>query len=63
MSEERSPCLQCERLTEDKFECAPLCKRLEMYMKKLPYSSLTGEDLTCYRIPGLERTPAHLSLE
>ena len=63
MRAERSPCLQCERLKKDKYECAPSCKQLEMYMEKLPYCLLTGEDLTYYRMPGLERTPAHLSLD
>ena len=63
MRAERSPCLQCERLTKDKCECAQSCKQLEMYMENLPYFWLTGEDLTYYRIPGLERTPAYLSLD
>ena len=63
MYAERSPCLQCERLTKDKSECASSCEELQRYMEKLPYFALTGEDLTSYRIPGVERTPAHLSLD
>jgi hypothetical protein len=52
MSEERSPCLQCERLSMDKVECSGWCEKLENFMERLPYSLLSGEDLTEYGIPG-----------
>jgi hypothetical protein len=63
MYSERSPCFQCERLTEDKRYCATSCEKLKKFMEKLPYFLLTGEDLTSYTIPGLERRPAYLNLE
>jgi hypothetical protein len=59
MREERSPCLQCERLSMDKIECSGWCEKLENFMERLPYSLLSGEDLTEYGIPGAQRTPVY----
>ena len=59
MHGERSPCLQCERLLMDKVECSRWCEELENFVESLPYSLLSGEDLTEYGIPGVQRTPVY----
>jgi len=59
MTEKRSPCLRCERLAEDKDECARSCEELDRYQEELPYRLLSGEDLSDYRIPGTDRTPSY----
>lgn len=61
MSTKRSPCLGCERLAEDKDECARFCEELQRYREELPYGLLSGEDLSDYQIPGSNRTPSYRS--
>lgn len=56
MEEERSPCLECERVNKNKNDCVSLCEELDRYQEGLPYFSLWKEDPACYFIPGLERT-------
>jgi hypothetical protein len=59
MSERRSPCMDCEHLSEDKLECATGCEKLEAFQENLPHFSLWGgEDASC-SIPGLERKPIY----
>ena len=48
--EERSPCLRCERLRKNKLECAELCEKRKMYVRKLPYFLLSTEDLNDFSI-------------
>ena len=63
MREERSLCLQCERLTMDKVECAGSCEELDRFIERLPYFLLSGEDLADYAIPGSLRTPAYFNYD
>ena len=59
MVEERSPCLQCERLKKNKLECAASCEELDKFKEELQHCPLNQEDSTDYRIPGLERTRSY----
>ena len=34
MKEDRSPCIQCEKVKESKFDCAESCERLADYQQK-----------------------------
>ena len=61
MSEERSPCLECERLKENKVECAGSCERLDRYQERQPHFSLWRGEPTYYVVPGLERTSHYRS--
>jgi hypothetical protein len=63
MEEDRSPCLDCERVDESKNQCADSCKELERYQDGLPYFSLWKGEPVCYVIPGLERTRSYSSAE
>jgi hypothetical protein len=63
MEEDRSPCLQCERVDKSKNQCCGSCDELDSYKDGLPYFSLWREDPTCYVIPGLERTRSYSSAE
>jgi hypothetical protein len=63
MSEERSPCLRCERVNKNKNECVGSCQELDRYQEGLPYLSLWRGDPVCYLIPGLERTRSHPGVE
>jgi hypothetical protein len=63
MEEDRSPCLQCERVNKSKNQCAGSCDELDHYKDGLPYFSLWREDPVCYVIPGLERTRTCSSAE
>ena len=63
MAEERSPCLQCERVNKNKNECVGSCEELVRYQEGLPSYSLWREDPDCYHIPGLERTRSYPSID
>jgi hypothetical protein len=63
MEEDRSPCLECERVDKSKNQCAVSCEELERYQDGLPYLSLWKEDPVCYVIPGLERTRCYSAIE
>ena len=63
MEEDRSPCLQCERVNKSKTQCCGSCDDLDSYKDGLPYFSLWREDPVCYGIPGLERTRSYSSAE
>ena len=63
MKEDRSPCLQCERVNKSKNQCCGSCEELDNYKDGLPYFSLWREDPVCYVIPGLERTRTYSSAE
>ena len=63
MEEDRSPCLECERVEKSKNQCADSCKDLERYQDGLPYFSLWRGDPVYYVIPGLERTRTYSSAE
>jgi hypothetical protein len=63
MKEERSPCLNCERMNENKNECVESCEELDKYQDGLPYFSLWRDNPVCYVIPGLERSRTYPSLE
>ena len=59
MGEQRSPCIQCEHLGEDKVECATGCEKLEAFQENLPHFSLWGGEDASYGFPGLERKPIY----
>ena len=59
MSEQRSPCIQCEHLGEDKVECAASCEKLEAFQENLSRFSLWGGEDASYGFPGLERKPIY----
>jgi hypothetical protein len=59
MSEEKSPCLQCERVNKSKNECAGSCEKLDRYKEGLPFLSLWRGNPACYAIPGLERARSY----
>lgn len=63
MDEDRSPCLECERVNESKNQCVDKCEELDRYRDGLPYLSLWRGDPLCYVIPGLERTRTYASAE
>ena len=63
MDEDRSPCLECERVNESKTRCVDNCEELDRYRDGLPYLSLWKGDPVCYVIPGLERTRSYASAE
>ena len=63
MSEEKSPCLQCERVNKNKNECSGSCEELKKYQQGLPYLSLWREDPVCYIIPGIERARSYPSID
>jgi len=59
MSEQRSPCIQCEHLGEDKAKCAAGCEKLEAFQENLSRDLLWGGEQMSYGIPGTERTPIY----
>ncbi|HVP79796.1 MAG TPA: hypothetical protein VMV04_18080 [Thermodesulfobacteriota bacterium] len=59
MSEQRSPCIHCEHLSEDKLQCAAACEKLEAFQEDLPHFSLWGGEDASYGFPGLERKPIY----
>ncbi|UCG14237.1 MAG: hypothetical protein JSU72_07185 [Deltaproteobacteria bacterium] len=59
MAEERSPCLECERLENDKFECADSGEKLEKYKERLCRFSLWRGGCTTYELPGGGRRPVY----
>ena len=63
MDEDRSPCLDCERVNKSKNECANSCEELDRYREGLPYLSLWRGDPLCYVIPGLERARTYSNAE
>ena len=63
MSEEKSPCLQCERVNKNKNECVDSCDELDRYQEGLPGLSLWKGNPVSYIIPGLERTRSHPSAD
>ena len=56
MKADRSPCIECERLKQSKFECAESCETLKAYQQKLPRYTLWRGDSGQCSIPGIERT-------
>ena len=46
MEEDRSPCLQCERVNKSKIQCCGSCDELDSYKDGLPYFSLWREILS-----------------
>jgi hypothetical protein len=59
MDGQRSPCIQCEHLEDNKLECAAGCEKLEAFQENLhPFSLWGGEDVS-YGFPGLERKPMY----
>lgn len=63
MKDQKSPCLQCERLAKDKFECAETCKELEFFQERLPLVTLWRGDPIVYNIPHFQRTRTYRSHE
>ncbi len=63
MSEDKSPCLQCERVNKNKNECVGSCQELDTYREGLPCFSLWRENPVCYSVPGLERTRSYPAVD
>lgn len=61
--EERSPCIQCDRLEQAKNKCAESCEKLEIYQERLPHFTLWRGGSTYYSMPGLQRTPSYRTME
>jgi hypothetical protein len=61
--EERSPCIECERLEKSKSRCAESCEKLVMYQERLPHFTLWRGSSGYYSMPGLQRTPSYPSLD
>ena len=59
MGEQRSPCIHCEHLGEDKAKCAAGCEKLEAFQENLSRVLLWGDEPMSYGIPGTERTPIY----
>jgi hypothetical protein len=59
MGDQRSPCIQCEHLGDNKRECAAGCEKLEAFQENLSqFSPWRGEQIS-YGIPGMERKPIY----
>ena len=63
VEEERSPCKTCERLYENKNECADSCEKLKMYQERSPQLTLYKGTSSFYTMPGLQRTPSYRGME
>ena len=59
MGEQRSPCIQCEHLGDNKLQCAAGCEELEAFQENLSHFSLWGREQISYGIPGMERKPIY----
>ena len=56
--DDRSPCIQCDRVKRNKSECADSCEKLEMYQESLPQFTLWRDNPSYYSVPGLHRIPS-----
>ncbi len=54
--DDRSPCIQCDRLRKSKSECATSCEKLKIYQESLPRFTLWRGSSNDYDVQGLQRT-------
>jgi len=63
VAEERSPCVECERLKRNKNECADSCEKLKMYQARSPKLTLYSGTFSYHTMPGMQRTPSYRGME